>query len=87
MTWTFKDEAALNHHKTAVMELARRRQEAVQQVVDAMRPGWNSTEDMMGLCNWLIDHADLVRDVLAPFDSGARSAPERAEPDTYQGGR
>ena len=74
-TWTPRDEealAALAERKERVNKA--RRAPLVRLLVEGV-PNVH-THDMADVVDWFIDNADRLRDMLAPFDSGVRAAPE-----------
>jgi hypothetical protein len=69
MIWTQQDEAKLRAARATLTELQGRRAEALRALSDALR--YAGVGDGSNV-NKLIDHADAIRDALAPFDSGVR---------------
>lgn len=66
--WSPRDEAALNElieRKDRIMRASR------QPLVELMRSSPADSSDSPHLVEWLIDNAQGMRDVLAPFDGRA----------------
>lgn len=82
MNWTREDEKLLRAMTERKAEFTKRARDPLHDFLTD-NFGWPASFTQtqrvgctMNLVDWLIEHADTIRDLLAPFDSGER--PPRA---------
>jgi cyclopropane fatty-acyl-phospholipid synthase-like methyltransferase len=74
--WTSMEEARFTELQEELAELKARRDKARAQVDEMLSKLWD--KDYEGVsADKMIEWADAVRDVLAPFDSGVRCVQEQ----------
>lgn len=90
ITWSQHDEQCLRNLTARKAEFTKRARDPLHDFLTD-NFGWpaNFTQTQrvgctMNLVDWLIEHADTIRDLLQPFDSGVRAAQpstDRVHPD------
>jgi hypothetical protein len=74
-TWTPRDEEALAKLAERKERVNKARRAPLARLIFEGMPNVH-THDMDDVVDWFINNADRLRDMLAPFDSGVRAAPE-----------
>lgn len=72
-TWTREDDRLLDELKKRKERVIEARVAPLRTLVAEDMP-YVDARDADDIADWLISHADTLRDLLAPFDSGVRAA-------------